>query len=277
MSLMFIGYPSPAPETKNMTEEEWLTSESPYDMMGWLTNDHRFHPTRGGVTKHSDRKFLLYCLACCREAEDQYPSVGEDAEWCIKHHATPASHPRNWAMAWSGDQRDPPESRRADIIRDVFGNPHRPHPPLWREEVVSVDPKEMARKYPKMRRAIESYSDRELVQKVRRSAHWITPQVTDLAKVAYQERRGDMCDQCEGVGSWYAGYVKDLFGPTVKCEKCEGRGHMRGSRIDSLTLMAMCDAAEEAGCQDDVILRHLRCDKIHYYGCWAVDMILGET
>ena len=46
--------------------------------------------------------------------------------------------------------------------------------------------------------------------------------------------------------------------------------------IDSLTLAAIADALEEACCDDEQLLQHLRGCGQHVKGCWALDLILGK-
>jgi hypothetical protein len=38
----------------------------------------------------------------------------------------------------------------------------------------------------------------------------------------------------------------------------------------------LADALQEAGCEDEEILRHCRDGREHVRGCWAVDLVLGK-
>jgi hypothetical protein len=42
-------------------------------------------------------------------------------------------------------------------------------------------------------------------------------------------------------------------------------------------LLALSDMIEEEGCSDKEILDHLRLDKKHVRGCWALDVVLGRS
>jgi hypothetical protein len=42
-------------------------------------------------------------------------------------------------------------------------------------------------------------------------------------------------------------------------------------------LPILADALLDAGCDDEELLSHLRCDRPHVRGCWGVDVILGKT
>ena len=47
-------------------------------------------------------------------------------------------------------------------------------------------------------------------------------------------------------------------------------------RLDPLTLLALADALEEAGCSDQELLAHLRSVGPHFVGCWAVERAAGR-
>jgi hypothetical protein len=46
--------------------------------------------------------------------------------------------------------------------------------------------------------------------------------------------------------------------------------------LDSSRLPILADALEEAGCEDEQLLTHLRSPGPHVRGCWALDLILGK-
>jgi hypothetical protein len=89
----------------------------------------------------------------------------------------------------------------ADLLRDICGNPFRPY---------SVNPV------------------------------WLTPAVTALASVAYEERS------------------------------------LPSGELDPVRLSVLADALEEAGCSDPDLLGHLRSPGPHARGCWALDLVLGK-
>ncbi|OWK42944.1 hypothetical protein FRUB_02543 [Fimbriiglobus ruber] len=39
----------------------------------------------------------------------------------------------------------------------------------------------------------------------------------------------------------------------------------------------LADALQDAGCDNEAILNHCRCDGPHVRGCWVVDACLGHT
>jgi hypothetical protein len=93
------------------------------------------------------------------------------------------------------------QAENCELIRDIFGNPFRP---------VTVDPA------------------------------WLTPTVTDLATVAYNERA------------------------------------LPSGELDPARLAVLADALEEAGCSSADLLSHLRSTGPHVRGCWAVDLLLRK-
>jgi hypothetical protein len=48
-------------------------------------------------------------------------------------------------------------------------------------------------------------------------------------------------------------------------------------RLDSSRLGVLADALEEAGCQNEEVLRHLREQEGHWRGCWVIDLVLAKS
>ena len=46
--------------------------------------------------------------------------------------------------------------------------------------------------------------------------------------------------------------------------------------LDSDRLAVLADALEDAGCDNEDILSHLRGPGPHVRGCWVVDLLLGK-
>jgi hypothetical protein len=95
----------------------------------------------------------------------------------------------------------PERLAQANLLRDIVGNPFRTPP---------FDPA------------------------------WLTPTVTGLAAVAYEERA------------------------------------LPSGELDTARLAVLADALEDAGCTDPELLTHLRGPGPHVRGCWALDLILGK-
>jgi hypothetical protein len=62
---------------------------------------------------------------------------------------------------------------------------------------------------------------------------------------------------------WLTSTVKDL-----------ARTADEGELFDRLPILA--DALQDAGCENEAILRHCREDAVHARGCWVLDAILGK-
>ena len=45
---------------------------------------------------------------------------------------------------------------------------------------------------------------------------------------------------------------------------------------DFTAMPILGDALEEAGCDNEEILRHCRSEGLHYRGCWVLDLVLGK-
>lgn len=54
-----------------------------------------------------------------------------------------------------------------------------------------------------------------------------------------------------------------------------GQGIYEDQAFDRLPILA--DALQDAGCEDDRILTHLRGGGLHVKGCWALDLVLGKS
>jgi hypothetical protein len=69
---------------------------------------------------------------------------------------------------------------------------------------------------------------------------WLTPTVTTLAAATYEERA------------------------------------LPSGELNPIRLGVLADALDDAGCQDAVILEHLRGPGPHVRGCWVVDLLTGR-
>jgi hypothetical protein len=98
--------------------------------------------------------------------------------------------------------------------------------------------------------------------------------------------RPDPCPHCQGTG-----YVeRTTWGPddSGPCGECAETGFTSSWReVLSIAgtihhertytdLPVLADALEDAGCDNDALLDHLRSPGPHARGCWALDLILGK-
>lgn len=138
---------------------------------------------------------------------------------------------------------------------------------------------------------------------------YLNPEVIRLAQSAY-DSAWVQCEKCQGRGKVPDGVP---YGNISVCEVCKGTGHFGDGMMDENTLMILADALEEAGCEQEALLLHLRGKELcpeclgtrevsddsggnvgrvrhcycgtgwiplrgpHVRGCWAVDLLLGKT
>ncbi len=170
-----------------------------------------------------------------------------------------------------------PPAAQAALLREVVGNPFRRY--LVAEWAMNP----------------EAFGFTNVFDK-----RWITPAVFGLARAAYGERE---CRRCGGTGKepdsvpWAkVGGFKMRLGHSATCPDCGGAGIVQGD-FDAALLPVLADALEDAGCEDETLLRHLRETTtrrhrqdspghpavvyhdpvVHARGCWAVDLLLGKS
>jgi hypothetical protein len=297
-----------------MTEAEWLASEDPAAMLEWLLVDD----LPGGGGGPSERKLRLWACACWRahpwgesavypsdeavirrveaaaDEEVYEPQAGGKRQGTVVIGVGEASRAaRTWAQEEELSER-PHLPRRAAMLRDIMGNPFRPCPDL---------PNMRCRRCGLLGKQC-GFCGRGW----RDSAPWLTPQVLSLAQAAYEERDRE-CGKCMGDGRYFstaaaAGKMGGGFG-TLPCEWCHGTGRTDDGTLDPFRLALVADALEEAGCDSEPLLLHLRGDVAEYKddavayfhtdtsgpqltpvhareahrhvrGCWALDLILGK-
>ena len=100
---------------------------------------------------------------------------------------------------------------------------------------------------------------------------WLTPDVRELALSAFHES-GPSCTSCGGEGR----LVDERFAGGYRyCTDCHGLAAIAGRVLDPQRLAVLSDGIEEAGCDDDDILNHLRSQGPHFRGMWSLDAVLG--
>ncbi len=158
----------------------------------------------------------------------------------------------------SRDGTSVPQAARAHLLRDIVGNPHRPVSLLPGKRVACRRCDGLGRVPPRITTACPACKG---AGGRAEPCPWLTPTVVSLAHAAYDSRDPQT-------------------------------GH-----LDPLTLAAVADALEEAGCDSEPLLAHLRdrpcpcsfrhlphdsCDgsafraKVHVRGCWAIDLLTGR-
>lgn len=307
-------------EEEPMTEQGWLTSTDPAAMLTSVNHGHG--------PEISDRKLRLYACALVRQMWGQINQRQREAievaerieigagfshfdtvgSWvCLR--TTDGMFDHQWWERTIGTGNPCPPGY-ADILREVVGNPYSPHVVLPRD-LDTV-----------LKRGASNYEQRNVLL-----SDWLTPTVLMLAGRAYEERVGRKCEKCCGTGaqtcSKCSGEGCSVYGIAANgpctagdpCRDCQGTGRIEDGSLDNVTLAALADALEEAGCPPTVlchrqcydatisgntmrvwhdewgnvfececkggvaphpILAHLRSPGPHVRGCHVVDLILNK-
>jgi hypothetical protein len=211
-----------------MTEEEWLASEDPARMLTKIVRDgvSRRASEPGGAVDWASER-KLRLFACALMWTE---GAGPDNE-------NEPHDPADWLRSYFRDHgptvADVPKNAAA-LLRDIVGNPFR-HQPYFRDPNGRL------------------YDSRVTVGTG--EVPWITPTVLSLARAAYEERPGLGCGRCR------PGSI-----PLKGCPDCHGTGRVGDGTLDPLTLAALADALEEAGCAGE------RCARCHGSGTYTVQV-----
>jgi hypothetical protein len=220
-----------------MDEEQWLACDDPKQMLECLSG------------RASDRKLRLFACACCRRI---WPLLTDGRSRRVVEVA------EQYADGQATDQVVLGQAAEDDHVIDTVEK--------LRPEVALH-----------LGLAVQAALLRDIFGNPYRpvpvSPPWLTWQggtVSRLAQAAYEER-GRRCNNCGGHGLVYQ---KGL--PRV-CGMCNRTGRIEDGSLDSNRLAVLSDALEEAGCDSEGILRHLRSPGPHVRGCWVLDLVLGKS
>ena len=335
-----------------MTESEWLTSTDPGAMLaltdppGMRIEVSKPQTWRYKQLEISDRKLRLFAVACARAAlepgDDQRLAnlvdiaerraddatidplrgdafalatcicsefVGETetrfikadiVRVCVMRSAILREHVGVWPEAYERGVLSRTDT--AALLREIVGNPFRP------VTLCGLERKPFHNQHAHVNKAGGFWLEAECPCCTR----FRTPTVTALAQAAYKERLKKTCPDCKGRGTvtWPIQSGTGEF--DAPCNQCKGDGTIDTGHLDPNRLAILADALEEAGCDNEEILRHLRgrercdcdngerseknwqgawdtwkcavCDGSDWKpkrspcvrGCWATDCILGK-
>jgi hypothetical protein len=71
--------------------------------------------------------------------------------------------------------------------------------------------------------------------------------------------------------TWDGGLVRTL------AQAAYDDRHLPSGTLEPARLAVLADALDESGCEDALLLGHLRSWGVHVRGCFAVDLILGRS
>jgi hypothetical protein len=253
-----------------MTEQEWLTSDRPARMVNYVAGKWE-----DGRRQVSERKLRLFACACCRQVWDL---LGE--ERCRR------------AVEMAERYGDGGVDCKA-MDEAFFGlaPPGEPQPAF----ALAVVPlnftlgSEAARavlanlllesRGPATRRALAARCA-DLLREI--AGNPVRPVRLPEERTCCGRCGGERCShdsgecRCDDCGAdawmssrgWITSQVRSLAQDAYHHRQPDGT-------LDPLTLAALADALEEAGCAEGDVLRHLRAPVPHVRGCWGVDLILG--
>lgn len=238
-----------------MTEQEWDACEDPGRMLDYLLVRTGQRPSS---TKHveamriqrgaTDRKLRLWVEAC----RERWPHLAgkTDLDDTTRLHQA--------VVQWADTFAAAPPGEIAHLLRDIVGNPFR-QVTLFR--VPDGGKVHALSREGRLMRSLGGsryeYAD---------CCPWLTPQVRDLARAAYELRPGQRCRHCSGQGRLL--YVEvPAFDPIAAlragpaapdvmprrqeeriCTACHGTGFIDDGTLDPARLGVLADALEEAGC-----------------------------
>ena len=223
---------------RTMDEEEWLATSNPTAMLE-------------DVELTDERKLRLFTVACCRRVWSHLPSDEDRAAVEVaERFADGAATPRELARACKN--AEPSGRPRSDAA--VAG---------WYAARQEAD-------------TTGCVLSASLIH-----ANSVVPP----ARRAADQERWDEADSAESAAQ--ADLLRDIFGnpfrPVVfSPEWCSSTvvalaAQMYESR-DFAAMPILADALQDAGCDSDEILHHLRdSNATHVRGCWVVDLILGKS
>jgi hypothetical protein len=67
------------------------------------------------------------------------------------------------------------------------------------------------------------------------------------------------------------------FSPLWRTDTAVALAHRMYESYDFSAMPILADALQDAGCDNDDILNHCRCESPHDHGCWVCDLVLGKA
>jgi hypothetical protein len=254
------------PESKGLTEAEWLSGSGPRALLGHLGD------------RASERKLRLFDVACCRRISHLLRkgrgwAAVELAERLADGQASTAeAEALGASLAPDISARYPPDWASVAALNCLSLHPLGPAPELT---ALSVGMEAFGGQIPSMHQFLQD----------------LLPRLFTLGGRASGERGGlragwdafwaEQARQCD--------LVRDIFGNPFRpvsadpswrtwndgCVAKIAQGIYDERRFTDLPVLA--DALLDAGCDDENVLAHCRSAGEHVRGCWVVDAVLGKN
>jgi hypothetical protein len=254
-------------KARALTEERWLTSDEPYELLRHLEQHCRLSRLPG-----SRRLRRLYACGCCRRAwhlmtDERERRVVETAERAADGRASRRELAEAEALA-----EDLRREREAHF-RDT--QPRHGSPEMW-EAAARVN----------LAHAVAAVTSGWLSYTAGGPAMSVAAALSNWEARHGQEAAGEVM---HAAMRRHAELLRDLFGNPFRPPPAAEPGwamanqavvaRMAQAIYDDHRfgeLPALADALEEAGCADAAILAHCRGGGEHARGCWVVDLLLGK-
>lgn len=262
-----------------MMEQEWLASNDPVAMLRFLTTPYKYKPSSMDILQPlplyqriSDRKLRLFADACREHFYGSAYNGGTESHWeyesrCGDEKESPYRAARLWANECTQKEL------RANLVRDIFGNPYRQVVLLlrckcgqWEDARDGLIPPRCKTCYGVM------------------TCPWLTwndGTVPRLAQSIYDERRFEdmpiLADALEDAG------LKDDVCPFCKDADFStgdfGAPMMGGKEPYASRAKKYWNSkcvCRGTRAQAHPILAHCRADTPHVRGCFVIDLLLGK-
>jgi hypothetical protein len=246
-----------------MDETRWLAAITPVHLLG-----HTRRELRATRTKAGRRKLRLYGCACARRVwpalRPEQQAIIETAERAADGRATQADVER----AWGASQQW--------IIPTVTG--------LFRTLIGRLLGRSQPVPEPVPELPPQPASIAMVLMQVARRQAWAVVQVgravaaRDLDGIRGNKPAAEKRIQADLVRCLFGNPFRPItFDPRWRTSTVVGlaRSIYGENAFDRLPILA--DALEEAGCDDEHLLRHCREAPIHARGCWVVDHVLSKA
>lgn len=282
-----------------MNEQQWLSCTDPIEMLEFLRGspqsedavtwwNSRWHFDED-VTGH-DRQFRLFACACCRRIWDHIPEpCNRDALVAVEDFvdgripsatleaALVASSAVEWKEDGSGRRSEPGYWAVKYLGRGFYKMTAAASAILVASQATFMADEEYGREA-KFEFDVSYYAANGVFL---RPFQWPIP----IPAVVERERAGQAALlRCIFSNPFRAAPIIDSSwlawndGLVVKlAQAAYGERSLPEGHLDQARLAVLADALEEAGCNDEELLRHLRMPGPHVGGCWPIDLLLGKS
>ncbi len=245
-----------------MTEADWLAEYHPIRMVEYLKE------------KASDRKLRLFAVACCR----RFWGVGKDTR----------SRQAVEVAERFADGLETDENRQTvfEMAGEAVCDPTPALSP-WSRQLTEEERAAVAVAYG---RSVVGFAMRNaaataipiasLLRRLTEAAAYEAFDVSDQPAFT----ASDIAEDGERIEQ--AALLREIFGNPFRPVTIDpawltvdvrmiAKGAYEDRAFDRLPILA--DALQDAGCENEDILDHLRGNRPHVRGCWVVDLLLGKS